>query len=87
MKCFALVLFAVCIHSALSIKLEQKYRWKEVQFAWPSESAKEEAVTSGRYKAENNLPLGLDIWRDKLFITVPRYGSTNGKIHYQVYYL
>lgn len=71
MKCFTLVLFAICIHSAFS-KLEPKYRWKEVQYAWPSESAREEAVTSGRYKVENNLPLGLDIWKDKLFITVPR---------------
>lgn len=73
MKCFALILFTVCIHNVISAKLEQKYRWKEIQYAWPSESAKEEAITSGRYKPENNLILGLDVWKDKLFITVPRY--------------
>lgn len=62
---------AFCAHSAFS-KLEEKYRWKEVQYAWPSESAKKEAINSGEFKPENNLPLGLDIWKDKLFITVPR---------------
>lgn len=66
------LLFLVCVDSGLAAKLEEKFRWKEVSFAWPSESAKEEAITSGRYKSENNLPLGLDVWRDKLFITVPR---------------
>lgn len=73
MNSLTIVLLVVCIHSALSVKLEQKFRWKEVQYAWPSEAAREEAVTSGRYKVENNLPLGLDIWKDKLFITIPRY--------------
>lgn len=70
-----LFLLATCAIGSFSVKLEQKFRWKDVTFAWPSESAKEEAVTSGRYKAENNLPLGLDIWNDKLFITVPRYDA------------
>lgn len=71
MKCLALVLFVVCVHSALS-KLQQKYQWKEVEYAWPSPKDKEAAIANGRYKPENNLPLGLDIWKDKLFITVPR---------------
>lgn len=71
MKCFVIFLFAFCAHSALS-KLEEKYRWKEVQYAWLSESAKKEAIASGEFKPENNFPLGLDIWRDKLFIALPR---------------
>lgn len=54
------------------VKLEQKYQWQELQFAWPSEEMKQEALRTGRYKVENNLPLGLDVWKDKLFITVPR---------------
>lgn len=65
------VLFMIGFGQA--IKLEQKYQWKNLEFAWPSESAKEEAITSGRYVAYNNLPLGLDVWNDKIFITVPRW--------------
>lgn len=71
MKCLAFVLFVVCVHSVLS-KLQPKYQWKEVEYDWPSPQAKEAAIASGRYKPENNLPLGLDVWQNKLFITVPR---------------
>lgn len=67
-------LLVCCTGCALvQAKMEQKYLWQELDFAWPSEEAKMTAITSGRYKAEHNLPLGLDIWQDKLFITVPRY--------------
>lgn len=67
------LLFVACIGISLAAKLEEKFKWKEVSYAWPSDAAKEEAITSGRYKPENNLILGLDVWKDKLFITVPRY--------------
>jgi hypothetical protein len=53
-------------------KLEEKFSWKELEFAWPSEEDKQEAIKSGKYIESNNLPLGLDVWNDKLFITVPR---------------
>ena len=68
----ACVVVLLTIGFGQAIKLEQKYQWKNLEFAWPSESAKEEAITSGRYVAYNNLPLGLDVWNDKMFITVPR---------------
>lgn len=73
MKCFKFLLLAVCIHIGFAVKLTEKFKWKEVQYDWPSDSAKEDAIREGRYKPENNLILGLDVWNDKLFITVPRY--------------
>lgn len=68
----AVVCAVFYIEFSLAAILQEKFAWKEVDYAWESESQKEEAVTSGRYIVENNLPLGLDIWRDKLFITIPR---------------
>lgn len=59
-------------YSLECIKLNQKFAWNELDFDWPSEETKKEAIRDGTYVIENNLPLGLDIWRDKLFITVPR---------------
>lgn len=53
-------------------RLSEKYIWNELQFDWPSVEAKEEALSSGDYVPKHNLPLGLDVWRNKLFITVPR---------------
>jgi hypothetical protein len=64
-----LVLGAAC---AAAKKLEEKYSWKELEFAWPSEEIKQEAIRSGKYIESHNLPLGLDVWKNKLFITVPR---------------
>lgn len=53
--------------------LDEKYVWNEMGYAWPSSAAKADALRTGRYIPENNVPLGIDIWRDKLFLTVPRY--------------
>ncbi|XP_055294951.1 protein yellow [Sitodiplosis mosellana] len=78
MKCirFLLILtFVLCIQNGFSAKLEERFHWKEVSYAWPSDAAKEEAIKSGRYQSENNLPLGLEVWKSKLFITVPRWKS------------
>ncbi|XP_049287330.1 protein yellow isoform X2 [Anopheles funestus] len=58
-----------------AVKLKEKFKWREVSFAWPSEDVKREALDSGKYIVHNNLPLGLERWRDKLFITVPRWKS------------
>lgn len=76
-KLFSIVLLVSCVASGLCAKLQEKFRWKEVSYAWPSESAKEDAIKSGQYKSENNLPLGLDVWQNKIFITVPRSVCTN----------
>lgn len=75
-KFLTVLLLASCIASGCCAKLQEKFRWKEVSYEWPSESAKEDAVKTGRYQPENNLPLGLDVWKNKLFITVPRFAST-----------
>ena len=59
--------------SVYSKKLEEKYAWKHLNFAWPTEQAMLNAIKSGKYIIENNLPLGLDLWKNKLFVTVPRF--------------
>lgn len=56
-----------------AVKLEEKFKWREVEFDWTTPEAKQEALKSEKYVPSNNLPLGLERWRDKLFITVPRY--------------
>lgn len=69
-------LFIAAIVATLSmvdaVKLKEKFKWREVEFDWPSQEAKQEAISSGKYVVSNNLPLGLERWHDKLFITVPR---------------
>lgn len=56
----------------VSAKLVEKYSWKQLVFDWPSNEAEQQAKTSGHYIPENNLPLGIERWGDKFFVTVPR---------------
>lgn len=46
-----------------------------VDFDFPSPESRAWALDSGSYKQENNLPLGLEVFKDKLFVTVPRWKS------------
>lgn len=76
MKCLkfaSVLLFLVCVNVCLSQKLAEKFKWKELKYQWTSDQAEQAARANGGYIPDNNLPLGLDLWRDKLFITVPRY--------------
>lgn len=66
-----------CVIAALGLassaeKLTEKFAWRELEFAWPSDDARDAAIREGSYIQSNNLPLALDVWRDKIFLTVPR---------------
>lgn len=69
---FSVLLIAICGVCGWAAELEEVFKWKQLEFAWPSEELKENALKKGDYIPENNLPLGLDRWKDKLFVTVPR---------------
>lgn len=66
------LLLVLLIAGASASKLTERFSWKEIAYEWPSEAVKQDAIKSGRYVESHNLPLGLDVWKDKLFITVPR---------------
>lgn len=52
--------------------LTEKFAWKALDFSWPSEEVKEAAIRDGSFIQDNNLPLAFDVWKDKIFVTVPR---------------
>ncbi|XP_060527289.1 protein yellow [Cylas formicarius] len=54
-------------------KLQKHFEWKILDFVYPSESAKLKAIFTGRLKPENALPVGIEIWQEKMFVTVPRW--------------
>ncbi|XP_043283685.1 protein yellow-like [Venturia canescens] len=49
------------------------YAWKTVDFEFESDSARDRAIFEGKFVPENNLPLGLGVWRDKVFVTLPKW--------------
>ena len=49
------------------------YAWSTIDYTYDSIEARDSAIYDGDFVAENNLPLGLEIWRDKVFITLPKW--------------
>lgn len=70
------------------------YQWKEIDYDWPNEDVKK---LFPDYNREDNLPLGLDISDNRIFVTVPRwrrgvaaslnYINLNGTNHVYLYRL
>lgn len=67
-----LVTFAAAT-CALSAQLNDVFEWKNMTYEWKSQEQKENFLKGQQYIVENNLPLGVDRWKDKLFVTIPRY--------------
>lgn len=67
-------LFLVVLSSMQSVlaidNLRVAHQWKLMDFAWPNDEMRQ---LFPAYKREDNLPLGLEVAGDKLFITVPRW--------------
>ncbi|XP_063240390.1 protein yellow-like [Bacillus rossius redtenbacheri] len=56
--------------------LTELYRWKQVDLQYPSPQEHAAALSSGEFVPANNLPLGLDCWGDRVFLTLPRWKPT-----------
>ncbi|XP_066583841.1 protein yellow-like [Prorops nasuta] len=53
--------------------LLERFAWNILDFAYPDEYSRQDAITKGEYVPENALPVGIEIWQNKLFVTVPRW--------------
>ncbi|XP_044759536.1 protein yellow [Coccinella septempunctata] len=70
---FLVLLGLMCLQA--SADLDVKFQWNQLDFEFPSENHKKFAVEHEDFIQENNLPLGLEVYENKLFITVPRWKS------------
>lgn len=61
----------VTVHGAY--KLQERYSWNQLDFVFPSQQMKDIAIASGNYIPQNALPVGIEHWGNKLFVTVPRW--------------
>ncbi|XP_048484861.1 protein yellow [Plutella xylostella] len=50
-----------------------RFAWKEVDYTWDTPADKENAIKDGTFVPAHNLPLGLARWKNKLFVTVPKW--------------
>ncbi|CAG5126280.1 unnamed protein product [Candidula unifasciata] len=57
---------------------ELVYEWDTVEFDWPSEAEKAEALRNGTYVPERNLVVGIKVHKDDVYVTIPRWFWTTG---------
>ncbi|KAG8311756.1 LOW QUALITY PROTEIN: protein yellow-like [Homalodisca vitripennis] len=71
------VCVALCWISGLSGQpnnpLKEKFAWKTLDYVFEEEWIAQEAKTQKLFIPEDNLPVGMEVWREKLFVTVPRW--------------
>lgn len=71
-----LVLGLTAVTSA-TIRLQERYSWNVLDWEYPDEYSRQQAIVSGALIPENALPVGVERWRNKLFVTVPRWRPGN----------
>lgn len=49
------------------------YQWKQLDFDYPTEEARLSAILNREFIQENNLPLGLEVYGDRLFVSMPKW--------------
>ncbi|XP_063824919.1 protein yellow-like [Ostrinia nubilalis] len=49
------------------------YKWKHVDFEFPSARHRRQAIADGKYIPENVLPLGLEVWGSRVWVTLPSW--------------
>ncbi|XP_058443020.1 protein yellow [Malaya genurostris] len=54
-------------------KLQERYNWRQLDFVFPNQQLKQQALASGDYVPTNGLPVGIERWQNKLFVSVPRW--------------
>ncbi|GLH13148.1 Protein yellow [Gryllus bimaculatus] len=69
-----LVALAVCGGGARAA-LREAFAWRQLDFAWPSPAAKEHALATGAFRPEASVPVGLEVWGQRVFVTVPRWAT------------
>lgn len=60
-------------------KLTELYKWSSLDYTFASDAHKSYALERGEFVPENNLPVGIEVWKNKLFVTVPRWSNGNVK--------
>ncbi|CRK93112.1 CLUMA_CG006582, isoform A [Clunio marinus] len=75
MKIIVCVLFSLTLFGCSNAagKLQQRYSWRQLDWVFPNQQTRDRAVASGDYVPTNGLPVGIERWQNKLFVTVPRW--------------
>uniref|UniRef100_A0A182MZX5 Protein yellow n=1 Tax=Anopheles dirus TaxID=7168 RepID=A0A182MZX5_9DIPT len=71
-----LLVVAACLAAgavSATQKLQERYSWQQLDFVFPNQRLKQQALARGDYVPTNGLPVGIERWENKLFVSVPRW--------------
>lgn len=74
-KMWSIVWFLVSISVLVKCNdnLRVAYEWREIDFEYRSVSDRNEAIESKAFVPANVIPVGLEVYQTRLFITLPRW--------------
>lgn len=49
------------------------YQWKQIDYEYPNIEERQAAIANGDFIQENVIPVGIEVYRDRLFVTLPRW--------------
>ncbi|PVD21463.1 hypothetical protein C0Q70_19636 [Pomacea canaliculata] len=64
---------AVCLHGLTVGDVTEVYRWVSVDYDWPNATTKTDYITNNLFILENNIIAGIKVYRDEVYVTVPRW--------------
>ena len=71
MKTFLILLVAIfCI--TVEARLYEKFAWRTLDYNWRSPADRENALRDKTYTPQTNVPVGVERWRNKVFVTITR---------------
>nr|ADX87358.1 yellow-h3 [Heliconius melpomene] len=53
--------------------IETLYRWKQIDYVFPSPQSRRLAIQNGEFNQINVIPLGIERWQDRVFVSTPRW--------------
>ncbi|XP_059061854.1 protein yellow-like [Achroia grisella] len=61
--------------ASATVKLQEIFSWRVLDWNYPDSYSRQNALASGALTPENALPVGIERWGNKLFVSVPRWRS------------
>lgn len=69
-----LIAFTVVVTGVVANdNLRVAYQWKQIDFEYPSIDERQAAILNETFIQENVIPVGLEVYKNRLFITLPRW--------------
>lgn len=59
--------------ASAAVKFQETFAWNVMDWNYPDQASRQQAISSGALIPENALPVGIERWKNKLFVSVPRW--------------